>query len=68
MRGVENEFVESVKRFVWHELLSNDVDSAARFYAEVIKGNTHMLMQDDNSLDIAEILLNWIGKHVTTVP
>ena len=32
-----------------------------------IKGNTHMLMQDDNSLDIADILLDWIGKHVTTV-
>jgi hypothetical protein len=26
----------------------------------------HMLMQDDNSLDIADILLDWIGKHVTT--
>ena len=30
-----------------------------------IKGNTHMLMQDDNSLDIADILIDWIGKHVT---
>jgi len=30
-----------------------------------IKGNTHMLMQDDNNLDIADILLDWIGKHVT---
>jgi pimeloyl-ACP methyl ester carboxylesterase len=29
-----------------------------------IKGNTHMLMQDNNSLDIADILLDWIGKHV----
>jgi hypothetical protein len=29
-----------------------------------IKGNTHMLMQDDNSLDIADILIEWIGKHV----
>jgi hypothetical protein len=28
-----------------------------------IKGNTHMLMQDDNNLDIADILLDWIGKH-----
>ena len=24
-----------------------------------------LLMQDDNSLDIADILLGWIGKHVT---
>jgi hypothetical protein len=30
-----------------------------------IKGNTHMLMQDDNSLDIADILIDWIAKHVT---
>jgi pimeloyl-ACP methyl ester carboxylesterase len=30
-----------------------------------IKGNTHMLMQDDNNLDIADLLLDWIGKHVT---
>jgi hypothetical protein len=32
-----------------------------------IKGNTHMLMQDDNSLDIADILLDWIEKRVTAV-
>lgn len=31
-----------------------------------IKGNTHMLMQDDNSLDIADILIDWIGKNATT--
>lgn len=29
-----------------------------------IKGNSHMLMQDDNSLDIADLLLDWISKHV----
>jgi hypothetical protein len=28
-----------------------------------IKGNRHMLMQDNNSLDIADILLDWIGKN-----
>jgi len=32
-----------------------------------IKGNTHMLMQDDNSLDIADILIDWIGKHVSKI-
>jgi hypothetical protein len=31
-----------------------------------IKGNSHMLMQDDNSLDIADLLIDWIGKHVAT--
>ncbi len=29
-----------------------------------IKGNTHMLMQDDNNLEIADLLIAWIGKHV----
>lgn len=29
-----------------------------------IKGNTHMLMQDDNSWDIADLVLDWIGRHV----
>ena len=28
-----------------------------------IAGNTHMLMHDDNSLDIADLLIDWIGKH-----
>lgn len=28
-----------------------------------IKGNSHMLMQDDNSLDIADLLLGWLDKH-----
>jgi pimeloyl-ACP methyl ester carboxylesterase len=31
-----------------------------------IKGNTHLLMQDDNNLDIADILSDWIGKHVAS--
>jgi pimeloyl-ACP methyl ester carboxylesterase len=29
-----------------------------------IKGNSHMLMQDRNSLEIADWLLAWIDKHV----
>ena len=28
-----------------------------------IKGNSHMLMQDDNSLEIADLLLKWIGEN-----
>lgn len=31
-----------------------------------IKGNSHMLMQDDNSLEIADLLLGWIGKNVAS--
>jgi hypothetical protein len=29
-----------------------------------IKGNSHMLMQDKNSLEIADWLLAWIDKHI----
>jgi pimeloyl-ACP methyl ester carboxylesterase len=29
-----------------------------------IKGNSHMLMQDRNNLDLADLLLTWIDKHV----
>ena len=28
-----------------------------------IKGSSHMLMQDRNSLQIADLLLAWIDKH-----
>ena len=28
-----------------------------------IKGNSHMLMQDRNSLQIADLLIDWIGKN-----
>jgi hypothetical protein len=46
-------------------LLLPPIRRAARRLPDIgIKGNTHMLMQDDNSLDIADILLDWIGKHV----
>jgi pimeloyl-ACP methyl ester carboxylesterase len=29
-----------------------------------IKGNSHMLMQDRNSLQLADLILEWIDKHV----
>jgi hypothetical protein len=29
-----------------------------------IRGNSHMLMQDKNSLQLADLLINWIDKHV----
>jgi len=29
-----------------------------------IKGNSHMLMQDRNNLDLVDLLLGWIDKHV----
>jgi pimeloyl-ACP methyl ester carboxylesterase len=29
-----------------------------------IHGNTHMIMQDKNNLEIADLILKWINKHV----
>jgi hypothetical protein len=33
-----------------------------------IKGNSHMLMQDKNSLQIADLLLDWMRKNIPTRP
>ncbi len=30
-----------------------------------IRGNSHMIMQDKNHLQIADLILQWIGQHVT---
>jgi hypothetical protein len=32
--------------------------------ARGIKGNSHMLMQDKNSNQLADLLIAWIDKHV----
>jgi hypothetical protein len=29
-----------------------------------IKGNSHMLMQDKNNLQLADLILAWIDQHV----
>lgn len=29
-----------------------------------IYGNSHMLMQDKNNLEVADVILHWIDKHV----
>jgi hypothetical protein len=29
-----------------------------------IKGNSHMLMQDKNNLQLADLILGWIDEHV----
>jgi len=29
-----------------------------------IRGNSHMLMQDRNNLHLADLILDWIDKHV----
>jgi hypothetical protein len=29
-----------------------------------IRGNSHMLMQDKNNLQLADLILGWIDQHV----
>ena len=29
-----------------------------------IKGNSHMLMQDKNNLELADLIIAWIDRHV----
>jgi hypothetical protein len=29
-----------------------------------IKGNSHMLMQDKNNIQLADLILTWIDQHV----
>jgi hypothetical protein len=29
-----------------------------------IKGNSHMLMQDKNNLQLADLILTWIDQHI----
>jgi dipeptidyl aminopeptidase/acylaminoacyl peptidase len=31
-----------------------------------IKGNSHMLMQDRNNLQLADLVLQWIDRHAET--
>jgi hypothetical protein len=30
-----------------------------------IRGNSHMIMQDKNNLQIADLILQWINEHVS---
>ena len=31
-----------------------------------VRGNSHMIMQDKNHLQIADLILHWIDDHVST--
>ena len=33
-----------------------------------IRGNSHMIMQDKNNLQIADFILKWMDGHVSTRP
>jgi hypothetical protein len=44
-------------------------DAAMMYLPDMgIKGNSHMLMQDRNNLDLADLLLTWIDTHVESKP
>ena len=57
-------FYEGCQKFV--EQLKAAGGDAEMMYlpARGIKGNTHMLMQDRNNLQVGELILQWIGTHV----
>ena len=50
------------------EQLKNAGGDAEMMYLPAlgIKGNSHMLMQDKNSNQLADLLIGWIDKHVET--
>jgi len=46
---------------------ANDAGGKAQLVSlpdEGIHGNTHMMMQDRNNLDVADWILRWIDTHV----
>jgi hypothetical protein len=55
---------ESCEKFV-QQLKAAGGDAEMMYLPKMgIKGNSHMLMQDRNNLDLADLLLNWIDDHV----
>ena len=51
------------------QLKSAGGDAEMMYLPELgIKGNSHMLMQDRNNLDLADLLIAWIDKHVESKP
>jgi pimeloyl-ACP methyl ester carboxylesterase len=66
-QGVAGNWVpmyEDCKKFV-QQLKDAGGDAEMMYLPELgIKGNSHMLMQDRNNLDLADLILNWIESHV----
>ena len=63
-----NASYEGCQRFV-QQLKTAGGDAEMMYLPKLgIKGNSHMLMQDRNSLDLADLLLDWIDKHVESKP
>src|SRR6185295_9145227 len=55
---------ESCQKFV-QQLTDAGGDAQMMYLPKMgIRGNSHMLMQDKNNLQLADLLLNWIDTHV----
>jgi hypothetical protein len=55
---------ESCQKFV-QQLKDNGGDAEMMHLPKLgIRGNSHMLMQDKNNLQLADLMLNWIEAHV----
>ena len=59
-----NSSYQGCQTFV-QQLKSAGGDAEMMYLPELgIKGNSHMLMQDRNNLELADLLIAWIDKHV----
>jgi len=59
-----NQSYQGCQTFV-QQLKSAGGDAEMMYLPQMgIKGNSHMLMQDRNNLDLADLLIAWIDKHV----
>lgn len=57
---------EGCQNFV-QQLKKADGDAEMMYLPQLgIHGNSHMLMQDKNNLQLADLILTWIDKHVDT--
>jgi hypothetical protein len=55
---------ESCEKYV-AQIKAADGDAEMMYLPKMgIKGNSHMLMQDRNSLQLADLILKWIDQHV----
>ena len=62
--GIWSMAFDSCKKFV-AQMKAAGGDAEMMHLPEMgIKGNSHMLMQDKNNLQLADLILNWIDAHV----
>ena len=63
-----NEFYNGCEKFV-QQVKDAGGDAEMMYLPKMgIKGNSHMLMQDRNNLQLADLILGWIDNHVEKKP